>query len=49
MSKAVSSRHDAEQPHIRFCFPDASTADAFRDRFGGVRMTYYRIAGLTFH
>jgi hypothetical protein len=31
------SRHDAEQPHIRFCFPDASTADAFRDRFGGVR------------
>jgi hypothetical protein len=34
------SRYDANQTHIRFCFPDASTADAFRDRFGGVRLTY---------
>jgi hypothetical protein len=25
---------------VRFCFPDAVTADAFRDRFGGKRMTY---------
>ena len=29
------NRHGAEQFHIRFCFPDAATADAFRDRFGG--------------
>jgi hypothetical protein len=37
------SRHDAEQSHIRFCFPDASTADAFRDRFGGgARPTHQR-------
>jgi hypothetical protein len=36
------SRHEAEQSHIRFCFPDTATADAFRDRFGGVRLTYAR-------
>ena len=29
------SRHEAEQFHIRFCFPDTPTADAFRERFGG--------------
>ena len=29
------NRHEAEQFHIRFCFPDAATADAFRNRFGG--------------
>jgi hypothetical protein len=29
------SRHEAEQSYIRFCFPDAATADAFRNRFGG--------------
>ena len=29
------SRHEAEQFYIRFCFPDAATADAFRNRFGG--------------
>jgi len=29
------SRHDAKQSHIRFCFPDTATADAFRNRFGG--------------
>jgi hypothetical protein len=34
------SQHDIGQPRIRFCFPDAAIADAFRDRFGGVRMTY---------
>src|SRR5262245_16795554 len=28
-------RHEAEQVYIRFCFPDAATADAFRNRFGG--------------
>ena len=27
------SRHEAEQFYIRFCFPDAATADAFRNRF----------------
>ena len=29
------SRHKIEQSYIRFCFPDAATADAFRNRFGG--------------
>ena len=28
-------RHEVEQFHVRFCFPDAATADAFRERFGG--------------
>ena len=34
------SRHEAEQFYIRFCFPDAATADAFRNRFGGERLTH---------
>ena len=34
------SRHEGEQSYIRLCFPDMATADAFRDRFGGVRLTY---------
>ena len=34
------SRHDVEQFYIRFCFPDAATADAFRNRFGGECLTY---------
>ena len=33
-------RHEAEQFHVRFCFPDAATADAFQERFGGTRLTY---------
>jgi hypothetical protein len=33
-------RHEAEQCYVRFCFPHVSAADAFRDRFGGERMTY---------
>jgi hypothetical protein len=33
------SRHGAEL-YIRFCFPDAATADAFRNRFGGECLTY---------
>ena len=33
------SRHEAEL-YIRFCFPDAATADAFRNRFGGECLTY---------
>jgi hypothetical protein len=33
-------RHEVEQFHVRFCFPDAATADAFRERFGGTRLTY---------
>jgi hypothetical protein len=32
-------RHEVEQFHVRFCFPDAPTADAFRERFGGTRLT----------
>jgi hypothetical protein len=34
------SRQVAERFHIRFCFPDAATADAFRSRFGGQCLTY---------
>jgi hypothetical protein len=33
-------RHEMEQFHVRFCFPDAATADAFHERFGGTRLTY---------
>ena len=33
-------RHEVEQFHVRFCFPDAATADAFHERFGGTRLTY---------
>ena len=33
-------RHELEQFHVRFCFPDAAIADAFQDRFGGARLTY---------
>ena len=32
------SRHKANQSYIRFCFPDAATADAFRECFGGERL-----------
>ena len=34
------SRHDVKQSYIRFCFPDAATADAFRNRFGGECLTH---------
>ena len=34
------NRHEVEQFHIRFCFPDAASADAFRNRFGGECLTY---------
>jgi hypothetical protein len=34
------SRHDVKQFYIRFCFPDAATADAFRNRFGGECLTH---------
>ena len=29
------NRHEVERVYIRFCFPDAATAEAFRNRFGG--------------
>ena len=29
------SRNEVTQFYIRFCFPDAATADAFRNCFGG--------------
>jgi hypothetical protein len=32
--------HEGEQFHVRFCFPDATTADAFQGRFGGTRLTH---------
>jgi hypothetical protein len=34
------SRHEADQFYIRLCFPDAATADAFRNRFGGECLTH---------
>jgi hypothetical protein len=34
------SRHEVKQFYIRFCFPDAANADAFRNRFGGECLTY---------
>ena len=34
------SRYRAEQFYVRFCFADAATADAFRNRFGGECLTY---------
>jgi hypothetical protein len=34
------NRHEVEQFHIRFCFPDTATADAFRNRFGGECLTH---------
>jgi hypothetical protein len=33
------SRHKVKQFYIRFCFPDAATADAFRHRFDGECLT----------
>ena len=38
------SRHEVKQVYIRFCFPDTATADAFRNRFGGVCLTYAPVA-----
>jgi hypothetical protein len=32
------SRHKANQSYVRFCFPDAATADAFQECFGGERL-----------
>src|SRR5262245_1251922 len=34
------NRQKVKQLYIRFCFPDAATADAFRNRFGGERLTH---------
>jgi len=34
------NRHDIKQVYIRFCFPDAATADGFRKRFDGQCLTY---------
>ena len=33
------TRYEVKPFHIRFCFPDAATADAFRNRFGGECLT----------
>jgi hypothetical protein len=33
------SRYEVKPFYIRFCFPDAATADAFRNRFGGECLT----------
>jgi hypothetical protein len=34
------NRHEGKQVYIRFCFPDAAVADAFRNRFGDECLTY---------
>src|SRR5215467_12565362 len=34
------SRYEVKPFYIRFCFPDAATADAFRNRFGGECLTH---------
>jgi hypothetical protein len=34
------NRHEIKQVYIRFCFPDAAIADAFRNRFGGECLTH---------
>ena len=34
------NRHEVKQVYIRFCFPDAATADGFRERFGGECLTH---------
>ena len=34
------SRYEVKPFYIRFCFPDAAIADAFRNRFGGECLTY---------
>jgi len=34
------SRYGVKPLYIRFCFPDAATADAFRNRFGGECLTH---------
>ena len=34
------SRHEVKPLYVRFCFPDAATADAFRNRFGGECLTH---------
>ena len=34
------NRHEVKQVYIRFCFPDAATAEAFRNRFGGECLTH---------
>ena len=42
------SRHEAEQLYIRFCFPDPATADAFRNRFGGVTHAPRRVRAMQY-
>ena len=34
------NRHEVEKFHIRFCFSDTATADAFRNRFGDECLTH---------
>jgi hypothetical protein len=34
------SRYGVKPLYIRFCFPDAAIADAFRNRFGGECLTH---------
>ena len=34
------NRQEVKQVYIRFCFPGAATAEAFRNRFGGEGLTH---------
>jgi hypothetical protein len=37
-------RNDDGQFYVRYCFSDPAHADAFRDRFGGERLTGRQVA-----
>jgi hypothetical protein len=37
-------RNDGSQFYVRYCFADPAHADAFRDRFGGERLTGRQVA-----
>jgi len=39
------SRYEVKPFYIRFCFLDAATADAFRNRFGGKCLTHASARG----
>jgi hypothetical protein len=38
-SRRGQGRNEDEQFYVRYCFGDPAHADAFRDRFGGERLT----------
>ena len=44
-SRRGRGRNDEGQFFVTFCFGDPTHADAFRDRFGGERLTFQSIGG----